>query len=59
MASASASALLEEIKKQHEPWILYKHIPKNILLILLSIACIPVSATIAIVSLLITYFSGT
>jgi catechol O-methyltransferase len=59
MASASASALLEEIKKQHEPWILYKHIPKNILLILLSIACIPVTATITIVSLLITYFSGT
>jgi catechol O-methyltransferase len=59
MSSRSAAALLEEISKKYEPWILYKHTPKNILLILLSIACIPVSATITIVSLLITYFAGT
>jgi catechol O-methyltransferase len=59
MSSRSAAALLEETSKKYEPWILYKHTPKNILLILLSIAFIPVSATITIVFLLITYFSGT
>ncbi|KAJ0419723.1 hypothetical protein BJY00DRAFT_301948 [Aspergillus carlsbadensis] len=57
---SSTSAKLEEISKRLQPsTILYNHVPKNILLILFSIAFIPVSATITIVSLLITYFSGT
>ncbi|EAW13535.1 uncharacterized protein ACLA_055830 [Aspergillus clavatus NRRL 1] len=39
------------------PLFFYEHVPKNILLIILSVLCLPISAIITLVSLLLSYIT--